>query len=149
MRFDRLQIVVAQAGTGSRIEACVKRVVWPADNAGVPVMRPVFLRAENVQLVHAFEVPAQSALGALNLERPITFVSLDHAADFQATLTPIGKLHQSTDIVLVSDIFQRATRRRGGVSLREGGAMVNKGSPVTDNSLDWTGQEEAHVNHVR
>ena len=63
-------------------------------NAGVTVMGGLPIRAEDLQFVHPFEVPAQCSPGAFHIKSHLTLVSLNDPADFQAAVSSIGELHQ-------------------------------------------------------
>src|ERR1700680_1479281 len=107
--FDGFQVLVAQSDTGARIKSRVKRVRRTTHNADRSVVDTVFIRSEYLQFVHAFEIPAERALGTLNLKGKLTLVPLDHPANLQAALHAVSKLRQRSSIVFVGYVAHRTS----------------------------------------
>src|SRR5437588_1242551 len=129
MSFDGLQIVVTEPGASSGIESFVKRVLGSAHEPGISFVRGILVREKNIQFVHALEVPVERPGRTLDFERPVAFMSLDDAADFQISVSAIRKLNQGANIVLVGDIAECAARSR---------TTPNESFPVPDRLLHRT-----------
>jgi len=140
MSFDGFQVVVTEASAGCRIESLVKRVLGSAHEARISVMRGIPAREKNIQFVHTLEVPVERPGRTLDFERPVAFMSLDNAADFQISVSAVRKLNQGANIVLVGDIAECASRSR---------TTPNESFPVPDHLLHRTREEEAHVDDMR
>src|SRR5262249_40362637 len=132
----------------SRIEVGVKRVLWTADNAHVSWT----IAAKVVQLIHPLEVPAQGSTRAMNFIGHLAARPLNHSTGFQGALNSIAKLHEGADIILIRHGAGRAALTRAEVCPLAGNgqrAFVNVSLLIGDHSVDWSGKEMGHVDHMR
>src|ERR1700694_3000445 len=150
--FDGFQIFVAESDTGARIKARVKGVLRATHHADSSVVDTIITRTEDLQLVHAFEVPAECTQGAFDLKGKLTLGSLDCATNLQVSLCAVCKLGPSSNVVFVGHIAQRTTRVYAEVSTDSGHSqrpLREKSLLIPHHPLDGAGEHHTHIHYVR
>ena len=107
---------------------------------------------EKLKLVHTFEVPFQSAIGPIELERHFAAGAFDHSADFQMALGATGELNQGPDIIFVGYGGTRGVRVDREVRSLPGdrrGSRTDICLTVGDHPLNGAGEHVGHVRNMR
>src|ERR1700690_3815897 len=84
------------------------------------VVDTITIGREDLQFVHALEVPAERPQCAFDFKGKLTLVSLDRATNFQVSLCAVSKLCQRCSVVLVGHITQRTSASNAEVSTDSG-----------------------------
>jgi hypothetical protein len=71
-----------------------------AQERGVAILRWILIVAPlELQLIHPFHGPLDSALGSMNFKRHVTPGAVDNPARFQHAARPVRKMHQGADVI--------------------------------------------------
>src|SRR2546426_4861329 len=109
VRLDDLEVVVAEADAGARVEMPVIRMRGPGEDRGVALLGQVIVPAElELQLVHPLEIPLHHALGSVQLEGHVALGAVDHPAGLEQAARAVLEMDQGAHVVLVGHVPHRA-----------------------------------------
>src|SRR3954469_1248208 len=139
LRFDDLEVVVAHAVAGARLEVAVVAEVLVGQHGGVSGVRAAPADAYP-QLVHLLEVPGGRAVGSVDLEAEPALRADDDPGGFQGADRAAVETDQRGGVVVVFDVAEFAVLDDGEVGAgthRQDRALGVHGAGQRAHLGDW------------